>query len=375
MSKHDIGLAILSTVVIVVIISAFNLTGSPLEKQKQARDQKKLSTISSLSYSVQDYYRRNKALPQNLDQITKTMSDKDSLKSTQYVYQSLTATTYNLCTTFETDTKKDQKKTNSANLYIENPDTTHPEGYYCIKYTIPSSLAPSPSPITKSLTIPSSSNIIKTTNKAQISGTTANWLHETAETNTLLVVTAAYRAHNSPDASIESLSYNGAKLTKARRDHFTDRTSEIWYLVNPPIINSQITVQFTKDPESQAFSAVSVRNVNTSSPVYTTYGSGSNAQNSTKSATDSALLITAPGDLVLGVVADYPDGGTNYLTTKGRSLSQWSVYSPDQNIKNNGITQVASSSSETISWTSRKDYSRAYSFIVIKLLPKTSTSY
>jgi len=376
MRKHDLGLAILATIIIVVLISVFNITGSPIKKQQQSRDQQKLNDFSSLSYEVQSYYTNNRQLPTTMESVpTLDLSEnvKTSIKNKVYGYQIISPAQYKLCTNFETDTKNIQpsKYDTHTSDYYNYPTTgnLHRQGYDCILYSVTqnSFSTPVPYPSYKPQIMAPAASLISSSNRAQNAGTKTSWVHPTTEKNTTLLVTAAYSAKTNPSAMIKSITYGNSSLTKIRRDHYTDRNSEIWYVTNPTVgTTSTIAVEFTKDPEAQAITAATFRDVDIANPISLNIGDGSNLQNGSLQASNSATLVTKQGDLMVGSIAYYPDGDKNYLNSQSQSTNYLGAQSADLTIGNSLFYKSATSQSTSLAWKSNQDYSWAGSFIVLK---------
>jgi type II secretory pathway pseudopilin PulG len=158
MKKIDTALAIIAVIVVAVLIAAFVTNGNPFEKQKQARDQQRLSGLSQISTEVQNYYQKNKKVPDNMTQLDTTyLQDlRDPQTNNPYEYQKVDDERYKLCATFETNTKEQNAKERIAMppYSEEYPDTTHPTGNHCIQYKIPYYLKETPPPVPTPLNSP-----------------------------------------------------------------------------------------------------------------------------------------------------------------------------------------------------------------------------
>jgi hypothetical protein len=214
--------------------------------------------------------------------------------------------------------------------------------------------------------VPEVNNVSRTT---QISGTQIVWQHENTGANTLLVVSAAYRAHNNPNAEITSITYNSIPLMKVRRDWYADRGSEIWYLVNPPQGTFPVAAQFTADPEAQVFTAATVTNVDQSNPITAQGGTGKDILNSSIPDTQSLTVTSNPGDLVFAVLSSYPNGASNVMTPAPDNNRIWQEFSGNLHIESNGGVVRSNSTTTNIQWTSTQAFSYSLSGISIKLLP------
>lgn len=129
-----------------------------------------------------------------------------------------------------------------------------------------------------------------------------------------LVCGISYRASTNPTAAASSVDETtfGA-LTFIRRDKDGDRTTEIWYLpVSCDPGTRTVTVTFSLEPEACVMNLAVYANVDFGGPIDSDAGA-----THTGSASDIPALTVTPSSgplqLLVGVVASYPDGVMNFL--------------------------------------------------------------
>lgn len=158
MIKTYIAITIITTIMIGAVIYGFVIVGSPAESRGRKFDQTRVSDINNLSYSIENYYRQNKKLPEKLSDLAKSdyLSNrtKDPETNKDYEYLPTNQTTYQICANFATTTDKQR---DDYLKYINSPgkDFNHPKGHYCFDLKIPSDVinqvntyTPLPSPTT-----------------------------------------------------------------------------------------------------------------------------------------------------------------------------------------------------------------------------------
>ncbi len=135
MSKYYLFITVTTIAVIAMVLGAFKVWGTPAMQAKISRDKQKLQHIYTLSNSIQDYHRKNRRLPQTLSDLDLSLLPKDLQSAKQYTYEVTSATSYNICTDFETE----DKTIEGDYSYIASRN--HKLGHDCLKYTV----SPSPS--------------------------------------------------------------------------------------------------------------------------------------------------------------------------------------------------------------------------------------
>lgn len=153
MRKYYNFFGILTFVVVVVLFVGFSLVGNPVAEKDIKLDETRISDFSNLKYQIENYYQTYKQLPKTLKDskvgtyASYNYNTLDPETKKEYEYKIVSATSYQLCATFLTNTKtKATGSTSSGVSNIQmlpaidssgNPDTTHKKGPDCITYTIP----------------------------------------------------------------------------------------------------------------------------------------------------------------------------------------------------------------------------------------------
>src|SRR5437868_900342 len=104
MIKHYITLAIITIFMVGAVVFSFLSGGSPQEARNKRLDQAKLTSLQTITYSVDSYYNQYKSLPQSLDDLKKINTSTiptDPDTSQYYEYKVIDKNKYNLCTTFK----------------------------------------------------------------------------------------------------------------------------------------------------------------------------------------------------------------------------------------------------------------------------------
>ncbi len=129
----------LTVVVIVSIVYGFNFAGTPFSQKLLKEDLARLSDMSNVKNSIDQYYEENRMLPKTLEDLVPKQISKipmDSKLQKPYEYKTVSTASYSLCTNFATDTKDQNSKEYQANPYNYENDNKHSKGYDCINYKI-----------------------------------------------------------------------------------------------------------------------------------------------------------------------------------------------------------------------------------------------
>jgi hypothetical protein len=138
-------------IISLVIVVASGLIGSAFRKGV-IHDKKRQSDFSNIQTNIQQFYTsHNNTLPENLDelnyeiQVANTsrfgrsaiplISTTDPETNKTYDYKILSDYSYQLCTTFSTQSKA--KQSVRLSIYTSNTKTDHVKGYDCLTYEIP----------------------------------------------------------------------------------------------------------------------------------------------------------------------------------------------------------------------------------------------
>lgn len=155
MRNTYVFIVFLTLVVLAVLYGVFQVNGFPVSQKALALDKARLSDFSSLSYTIQSYYSNNGKLPTDIQKdLTQQVLQSGTIKLTDpetkkpYEYHATGKRSYELCTTFSADYKK-QLGTSSYSYPVstgsESPKIDYKKGHACIDYVLPSYIyAPTP---------------------------------------------------------------------------------------------------------------------------------------------------------------------------------------------------------------------------------------
>ncbi|HEY5970623.1 MAG TPA: hypothetical protein VIT22_01400 [Pseudoxanthomonas sp.] len=120
-----------SVAVTVTVIAAMAVMGSPSAQREARLDQKRERDLDRIVAAVDDYVKRNKLLPRNLDilvgQPGRRLSITDPVDGLPYTYEITGDRAYRLCAVFATDTAK---ATDYANRWVDE-EWLHGVGRRC----------------------------------------------------------------------------------------------------------------------------------------------------------------------------------------------------------------------------------------------------
>lgn len=108
---RSISTIVSSLVIMSIIIIGFSVLGSPQTQRLANYDEIKISNLQNISSQISSYYDRNKILPVSIDALSKDpysyyygeMIDPQTKET--YVYRVVNDSTYELCATFNFDSK------------------------------------------------------------------------------------------------------------------------------------------------------------------------------------------------------------------------------------------------------------------------------
>ncbi len=113
MNKSYIFIASLGLLILSLITLTIFDSGNPLVKKGYAFDRKRLDDFGEIRVSINSFYSNEGKIPQSIDEISvKNLTDPETKKP--YEYKKVTETSYQLCTTFNTDSSDFWEKTNSG---------------------------------------------------------------------------------------------------------------------------------------------------------------------------------------------------------------------------------------------------------------------
>lgn len=150
MNKYKSFLIALGIFCVILVAASFMIAGTPVSQQSVSLDQIRINNFNEIHTRMDEYYRKNSALPESLKSLglSEKLADAilvDPVSKSIYEYK-LTDNpyTYDICTTFSTDSMESDYQNYQ---YSEN-DLSHVKGYDCITYRISSYiLTPSPAPV------------------------------------------------------------------------------------------------------------------------------------------------------------------------------------------------------------------------------------
>lgn len=145
MIKNYIGIFIIFILVAAAVAYGFTSSGSPAKIRAQKFDQQRSLHLSSLSYSINNYYSKNGILPPTLGDAYSISSyslrevPKDPETKENYEYIPGAGGSYKLCAVFsEKSSEEDVKDVYERSvLMYESNLNQHPKGYYCASFTAP----------------------------------------------------------------------------------------------------------------------------------------------------------------------------------------------------------------------------------------------
>ncbi|MFB6181921.1 MAG: hypothetical protein ABEJ24_03415 [Candidatus Magasanikbacteria bacterium] len=126
--------------VVVVIGFGFYVVGSPQDARLKDMDNQKISDLQRISYSINQFYRENSSLPENLGQIN--IKNEDLLKDPQteqsYTYNTLSNKEYELCANFNFSSKENNREHAPTPFPVdgEKIDWSHSSGKDCFKMKV-----------------------------------------------------------------------------------------------------------------------------------------------------------------------------------------------------------------------------------------------
>jgi hypothetical protein len=142
-------------------------SGSPLESRGRKFDDQRVSDLSSISNSVENYYRSKNMLPAALVDLKGDYYSENILmdpeNSQPYKYEKNDNTSYKLCATFSTSSEKKNNRSNS--LYYANK-FEHPQGEHCFDLNVQGvvlnpTIGPSPAPLGSNNTVMNEDELAK----------------------------------------------------------------------------------------------------------------------------------------------------------------------------------------------------------------------
>jgi len=121
---------IISLLLIVAgFISALLMVESPSEARERKLDEKIVSSLNNIQYSIDDYYYRYEKIPESLEELD--VDNINPVSGIEYGYNLINGTEYELCTEFSSSNLE-----KAYNYY--DSSWKHDKGYVCIKKEVSS---------------------------------------------------------------------------------------------------------------------------------------------------------------------------------------------------------------------------------------------
>lgn len=124
------------TLALIAIVVPFVSFTNPKKQRAIKLDQQRINQFNSISDYIRDYYESNAALPRNLEFISEPDETRDPETQVPFEYEILGRNTYNLCTTFSTDSTETPIKGDIVTIDNKDVDYTRTKGYDCITFQI-----------------------------------------------------------------------------------------------------------------------------------------------------------------------------------------------------------------------------------------------
>ena len=130
---------VVAAVVLAVIYGLFQV-GTPAQQRLLQFDERRVGDLESITYAIDSYWDRNQALPDALEQLHDSryyyvQSVVDPKTGDPYEYRALDADSYELCATFETDSKA-QESPSFARPPFSLENWQHGVGRACFAFDV-----------------------------------------------------------------------------------------------------------------------------------------------------------------------------------------------------------------------------------------------
>lgn len=140
-----------SAVILIAIIGAFFIVGSPQSARLQQFDQQRVNDLQNIQYQVVNYWQRKGQMPNTLADLNDSISgyiaptDPQNGQSYQYILKDPKELAFQLCVNFSTN-NNDQSVTGLKAMPAYPPASfqswNHPTGIFCFERTIDQQLYP-----------------------------------------------------------------------------------------------------------------------------------------------------------------------------------------------------------------------------------------
>lgn len=130
---------------VVFVIVGFLYVGSPVSVTKEKNDAERINDLSSIQYSLTDYWQNTGKLPESLDTLKDPLSGRSipvDPNGKAYSYTKTGDTTFTLCAVFETESDKDDSMNSIARYPYNEEFFAHGVGETCFERTIDTNIYP-----------------------------------------------------------------------------------------------------------------------------------------------------------------------------------------------------------------------------------------
>ncbi len=144
--KFNVTFAVVTGIIILItLITAFAVTGSPLTIRKMKFDSQRVSDLSAIQSAATEHWRIKRAFPEIYNDLSKSSYTstlpKDPETTKDYEYSKISDTSYQICANFALDNSKNAA--NNSNTYYYNTQgytgesyNSHGAGRVCFTRTI-----------------------------------------------------------------------------------------------------------------------------------------------------------------------------------------------------------------------------------------------
>ena len=130
-------------IILVGVIGAFFIVGSPATVRLMEFDQQKISDLQNIQYQIVNYWQRKEMLPNSLSDLNESISgykvpvDPQTKSSYEYIVKDTVNLSFELCATFNKPSLK-----NAFITLDNNQNWVHPAGRFCFERIIDKQLYP-----------------------------------------------------------------------------------------------------------------------------------------------------------------------------------------------------------------------------------------
>lgn len=147
--KYNIAMYGSSLLVLVLVVYAFAVFGSPATVRKIRTDDTRVQNLQSIQYQIIDYRQRKGSLPEKLSDLNDSLSSftipVDPETNTEYTYKTKGHLSFTLCADFSLETPKGAQ-VNTSYQYdargVSDNSWKHTSGTFCFDRTIDPQLYP-----------------------------------------------------------------------------------------------------------------------------------------------------------------------------------------------------------------------------------------